>query len=111
MVTFWLISTSVMDIFPLVIIFLNESGKPIHFTIGLFEMDDTSGRSMVVQLESLFSKFGLMHLVIAFVKNKGSNFSTIAITLHFIIICQPLKLNQVYEGTCFGHVMFKAKCY
>jgi len=34
-----------------------------------------------------------------------------AIALRSIIICQPLKLNQVYEGTCFGHVMSKVCQY
>jgi len=39
---------------------------------------------MTIQFESLFSKFGLMHCVIAFVKNEGNNLTTMAfpITLH-----------------------------
>ncbi len=52
-----------------------------------------------------------MHHVITFVKDEGNNLSTMAATLCSIIICQPLKLNQVYESTCFGHVMSKVCQY
>ncbi len=34
-----------------------------------------------------------------------------AITLHFIIDCELLLMSRVYEGTCFGHVMFKVCLY
>jgi hypothetical protein len=34
---------------------------------------ETNGKSMAIQLESLFSKFGLMHRVIAFVKDEVNN--------------------------------------
>ncbi len=46
--------------------------------------------------------------MIAFVKVKGTNLVAMAITLHSIIDCEPLKIFRVYEGTCFGHVMFNA---
>jgi hypothetical protein len=52
-----------------------------------------------------------MHHVITFMKDEGSNLNSMETTLHFIIICQPLKLNHVYESTCFGDVMFKACQY
>ncbi len=92
-----------MDTFALMIIFLNESWNPMHVTMGLFEVDETIGKSMVVCFKSLLSKFGLMHHVIAFVKDERNNLNTMATTLCFIIICQPLKFNHVYEGTYFGH--------
>jgi hypothetical protein len=79
--------------------------------MGLFESDETIGKSMVVWFKSLLSKFGLMHHVIAFVRNEGNNLSTMAIALYFIIICQPLKFKHDYEGTYFGHVMSKACQY
>jgi hypothetical protein len=43
----------VVDTFTLMIIFLNESSNLIHVIVGLFEVDETNGKSMVVQLESL----------------------------------------------------------
>ncbi len=45
----------------------------MHVTMGLFEMHQTSGKNMAIQLESLFSMFGLMHCVIIFVKHDSSN--------------------------------------
>lgn len=79
--------------------------------MGLFEVDETNGKNMVVQFKSLLSNFALMHCVITFMKDESNNLSTMAIALCSIIICQLLKFNQVYEGTCFGHVMSKACQY
>jgi hypothetical protein len=71
-------------------------------------MHETNGSSvMALQLQSLLENFGLIHQVIIFVKDEGNNLGIIATTLHSIIDCELLKLLQVYEGTCFGHVVFK----
>jgi hypothetical protein len=101
----------VVDTFALVINVLNESWNPIDVSVGLFEVDETNGKNMVVQFESLLSNFGLMHHAIAFMKDENNNLSTMATALHSIIIYQLLKFNQIYEGTCFGHVMSKACQY
>ncbi len=53
----------------------------------------------------------MLHWVIAFVKNEGTNLATMVITLHSIVDCEPLNNFRVYEGTSFGHVMFKAYQY
>jgi hypothetical protein len=45
--------------------------------------------------------------VIVFVKDEGNNLGTMATTLQSIINYELLNLLWVYEGTCFGHVMFK----
>jgi hypothetical protein len=45
--------------------------------------------------------------MIFFVKDEGNNLGTMATTLCSIIDYELLKFLQVYEGTCFGHVMFK----
>jgi len=52
-----------------------------------------------------------MHRMIAFVKDEGSNLMFMAIALCSIIDCRLLKLQQVYKGMCFGHIMFKAYQY
>jgi hypothetical protein len=70
-------------------------------------MNETSGQNMVIQFESLFSKFGLMHCVIAFVKDKANNLTTMASTLCSIIGFEPLRLIKVYEITYFKRVMSK----
>jgi hypothetical protein len=56
---------------------------------------------MVGQSHTLLEKFDLMHNVIAFVKDESNNLMSMVITW-------PLKLQWIYEGTCFGHIMFKA---
>jgi len=76
----WIFKDNV-DIFALVTKNLNESWTLMHVTMDLLEVNETSGWSMAIQLESLFSKFGLMHCVIAFVKNEGKNLTTMA--LHY----------------------------
>jgi hypothetical protein len=45
--------------------------------------------------------------MIAFVKDESNNFGIMATTLQSIIDYELFKLLRVYEGTCFGHVMFK----
>jgi len=53
----------------------------------------------------------MMHHVVAFVNDESNNFTSMVISLHSIVYCQPLKLQQIYEGSCFGHVMSKACPY
>ncbi len=81
----------------------------MYVIVGLFEVHDTNGVSMVGQLESLFRNYDLTNHVIAFVKDEGNNLTLMAMTLHFIN--QPLKLQRVYEGTCFSHIMSNACQY
>jgi hypothetical protein len=45
------------------------------------------------------------------VKDENNNLTVKTITLQLIIDYKPLKLFMVYEGTCFGHVMFKVCQY
>jgi hypothetical protein len=47
---------------------------------------------MVSQLRSLLEKYDLMHYVIIFVKNEGSNLMSMATTLGSIVDYCPLKL-------------------
>ncbi len=92
-----------MDTFALAINYLNESWMPQHFAIGLFEVHETIGLSMVSQLRSLLEKYDLMHCMITFVKNEGSNLMSMLTTLCSIVDCRPLKFLQVYEGMCWSH--------
>ncbi len=66
---------------------------------------------MVGQLQALFQKFDLMLHVVAFVKDEINNFISMAVTMRFIVGCHTLKLQQVYEATCFDHVMSKTCQY
>jgi len=58
--TLWM-SRSRVDIFVLVINFLSDNWVPMHITVGLFEVNETIGQSMVVQLQVSLEKFGLLH--------------------------------------------------
>jgi hypothetical protein len=60
---------------------------------------------MVAQLQYLL-KFGLLHWAINFVKEEGINLATMEKLYISIINCELLKIfKELYEGTCFGHVM------
>jgi len=74
--------------------FLNQSWTLKHAIVSLFEVNETNGQSMVIQLESLLSKFGLMHHLIAYVKEKGNNLMTTTFTLCSIIDFEPLRFFQ-----------------
>jgi hypothetical protein len=64
----WMFHNGV-DIFYLIINFLNETRVPMHVNVGLFEVNETIQQYMVVQLQVLLDRFGLLHRVIAFVKD------------------------------------------
>jgi hypothetical protein len=64
----------------------------MHVNVGLFEVHETTWFSMVDQLHTLLEKFDVMHYVIAFVKDQGSNLIFMTTTLHSIVDCQSLKL-------------------
>jgi hypothetical protein len=66
---------------------------------------------MASQLHSLLEKYDLIDCMIVFVKEERNNLMSMATTLRSIVDCRPLKLQWVYEGTCFGHIMFKAYNY
>jgi len=63
---------------------------------------ETSSTAMALQLQTLLEKIGLMHYVIAFVKDEGNNSKTMVTPLEFIVDYEPLKFFWVYEGFCFG---------
>jgi len=58
-----------MDTFALIIDYLNDLWTPMHATIGLFDVHETTWLSMAKQLCTLIEKYDLMHRVITFVKH------------------------------------------
>jgi hypothetical protein len=63
---------------------------------------------MATQLWYLLENFSLLHWMIIFVKDEGTNLTIMVTILHSIIDYEPLKILKVSEGTCFWHLMFKA---
>ncbi len=59
----------------------------------------------------MLEKFGLIRQILVFVKDDDNNLASMVTTLHSIIDCELLNLFQVYEGACFGHVLFKTCQY
>lgn len=81
---------------------------PIHVTVGLFKVSDTSGATMAVQSKAMFDTFVLIQRIIVFVKDEGGNLSPMASALNSIVSCDPLQLPTIYEDTYFSDVISKA---
>jgi hypothetical protein len=67
--------------FALVINYLDESWIPHHATVRLFYVQKTKGIAMALQLQGLLEKIGLIHHVLAFVKDEGNNLGSMAMAL------------------------------
>jgi len=100
-----------VETFTLVINYLIEIWELMYAIVGLSKVNETTNLCMAQQLRTLVEKFGLIHRALTFVKYEGNNLTSMAITLHSIIDYEFLNFQQVYEGTCFGHVLFKACQY
>ncbi len=83
---------NVVDTFALLINYLDESLIPQYVIRRLFEVQKTSGNAMVLQVQGLLEKFGLIHYVITFVKVEGRNLGSMAMTLWSIVDCKPLNI-------------------
>jgi hypothetical protein len=66
---------------------------------------------MVTQVKELLSSYNLLDKLIAYVKDKGGNLSTLAKALNLVVNRVPLKLAIPQQGSCFGHVFSKACQY
>jgi hypothetical protein len=80
------------DTFALVINFINSHWVPCYVTMGLFEAIDMFGVAMVAQVKELLSLYNLLDKLIAYVKDKGDNLSTLAHACTFVVRCGPLAL-------------------
>ncbi len=60
---------------------MDENYIPWHATVGLVEAQETKGSTMVLQLQGLLEKIGLIHCVLVFVKDEGNNLGSMAMTL------------------------------
>jgi hypothetical protein len=79
----------------------------MHIRVGLFEVKETTGQIHGYRTSTLLEWCGLLHQILAFVNDEGTNLITMVTTLHFIIDCECLKILRVCDARCFGHVMFK----
>jgi hypothetical protein len=83
---------------------LSNDWQPNHVTIGLFEAIEIIGQTLAINLTYLLDKYGLRKKIITYVKDEGSNFNAMIITLKVVVNSEPLGLEESFQGTCFGHV-------
>jgi hypothetical protein len=98
-----------INTFVLVINYVDEAWTPRHVIVRLFELHETNRNVMALQLKYLLKKFGLIHQVIAFVKDKGNNLGTMDATLLLMIDYESFKFLQVCkvlasDMSCLKHV-------
>jgi hypothetical protein len=60
-----------MDTFVMIMHFLNDKWEPCHITIGFFEIVNTSGNAMALQINDVLAKYGLNLRIIAYVNDEG----------------------------------------
>ncbi len=77
--------------------------------MGLFEVHETMGATMVMQLKYLLVWYELLDKVLSYVKDKGVNLSTFTMALTSIISYAQFMLPQPYVAIYYGHAM--SKCY
>ncbi len=72
-------SKGAQDIFAFVINFLGFDWQPKQITIGLFEATKINGQTLANKLRKFFGQYGLRNKIIAYIKDEGSNLSTMTI--------------------------------
>lgn len=75
--------------------------------VGIFELHNTIGVTMVNQVKVFFLFIYLFDKIVAYVKDDGSNLFTLIITLTSVISCSSLQLPCPFVRSCFDHVMSK----
>jgi len=58
------------DTFVMVVSFINSFWEPIHMTVRVFEVQNTTNGTMENQVKILLDSFGLLNKVITYVKNE-----------------------------------------
>ncbi len=53
-------------------------------------------------------KYGLRKNIIAYVKDEGFNLNAMTSALKYVVNCEFLRLEESFQGTCFGHAFSKA---
>jgi hypothetical protein len=78
-----------------------------HVIVGIFEVHNTTCAPWKNHVKVLLDFFGLLDKIIAYVKDEGSNLSTLTLALTHVVTCSPLQSTSSFVGSCFGHAMSK----
>jgi hypothetical protein len=81
-----------MDTFVMTVHFLNDKWEPYHITIDFFEIVDTFGNAMALQVNDVLAKYGFNTQIIAYVKDERDNINTMTNALTSTISCESLSL-------------------
>jgi hypothetical protein len=76
---------------------------PCHVIVRFFEAIHTCRLIVVAHVKDLLSSYNLLDKLIAHVKDKGGNLSTLTQILTLIVSCGPLGLALPWHGLCFYH--------
>jgi hypothetical protein len=66
---------------------------------------------MALQVNEVLTTYGLNVKIIAYVKDERNYFSTMIITLTFIVLFEVLGLTTPFIRNCWGHTIFKCCQY
>jgi hypothetical protein len=80
-------------------------------TIRFFEVIDTIGIAMTMQVKDLLSFYNLLDKIIACVKDEGGNLATLAQALSFVVSSAHVALVAPWQGSCFVHAFNKTCQY
>jgi hypothetical protein len=97
--------------FVLMINFINSLWVLCHVIVGLLKTIDSSKVVMALQVKDPLSSYNLLNKLIAYVKQKGGNLSSLTQILTLVVSCGPLGLVIPWQGLCFGHAFNKTCQY
>jgi len=80
-------------------------------TIGIFEATKTTKQTLTVNLSNILDSFGLKKKIITFVKDEGVNLNVMTSAPRFIMSCDVLRLEEIFNGSCFREYFSKACQY
>ncbi len=82
--------------------FLNHKWEPCHVTIGLFEIVNTYGFAMAMQMNDVLVEYGFNAKIVPYVKGEESNLSTMINVLTYVVSFEMLGLSTLFLGSCWG---------
>jgi hypothetical protein len=77
----------------------------------LFKANETIGQTMVRNLIKLLDQYDLRKKIVAFVKDEVANLNAMTTTLKFVVDYEVFGMEESFQGTFFGHALFKACQY
>ena len=78
------------DTFEMDVNFIDNTCRLSRATVGLFKALDTTGIALAKFVKALLKGSGFTDGILAYVKDKGTNFNTLDVALMSSYICKPL---------------------